>query len=373
MRRIAKIAHLTSVHSAFDSRIFQKECRTLATSGYEIVLIVPHDGDGHVDGIGIRAVPRARSRRERMLRTVKYVYDRAVAENADLYHLHDPELLLVGLALKARGKKVIYDVHENMPLDIIYSKPHIHRALRRSLSFAAKWVERMAAAAMDGVVTITETFASRFPCAKTCVVSNYPILDGAVGTSGIPYAKRDALVVFTGGLARGRCASDLVQAIDLIPAEMRAKLVVVGPVEPLLQDHLSDMPGWTRTEYRGVVSREEVMALLAQARVGLLVNVPRRDYVDISTNKLYEYMMMGLPVVAAPIPSWRRTVEEVGCGIVANSHNASDLARGVAWLLERPAEAETMGRRGAAAVREHFNWGSQAEKLLAFYEQLLAS
>src|SRR2546422_604214 len=128
---MTKVIHLSSVHRPLDTRIFFKECRTLARSGYDVILIAPGDKDGarESSGVAIKAVPRPHSRFDRMIRTVWRLCRAALKEKGRVYHFHDPELIPVGLWLRLRGVHVIYDVHEDLPRQIL-SKYWIPEPLR---------------------------------------------------------------------------------------------------------------------------------------------------------------------------------------------------------------------------------------------------
>lgn len=101
----AKVVHMTTVHSALDPRIFHKECRSLQRAGFQVTIIGPNPADMIADRVKIKAISRDESRAARMTRTVWRVYQEALRQHADVYHFHDPELIPVGLLLRASGKK----------------------------------------------------------------------------------------------------------------------------------------------------------------------------------------------------------------------------------------------------------------------------
>src|SRR5215469_11516716 len=87
-----KIVHLTSVHNAFDTRIFSKDCRSLARAGFQVTIVAPHTEDTTKDGVRIWAVPLAKDkgRLHRMTATAWRILREAWQIDADIYHFHDP-------------------------------------------------------------------------------------------------------------------------------------------------------------------------------------------------------------------------------------------------------------------------------------------
>src|SRR5262249_4931838 len=198
MKRI-HIVHLTSVHSAYDLRIF-KECRSLADAGYQVTIIAPHSCNEIAGSVQIRGVPMVEGRFRRMTRTVWRVYREAVRQRADIYHFHDPELIPVGLLLKAQGKKVIYDAHEAYPQKIL-SKSWIPLKLRPLLSRLFAVVERIASASLDHVIVADRWIAATLPGCRVTPLANYPLLTSLQGvTLKSKLAPDKHILIYTGGL-----------------------------------------------------------------------------------------------------------------------------------------------------------------------------
>ena len=106
-----KICMLSSAHSASDDRIFYKEAKSLSKAGYDVVIIAQHDKEEIIDNIKIIPLPIPKNRLHRMIKIVWKLFKLALKEKADVYHFHDPELIPIGILLKLKRMKVIYDVH----------------------------------------------------------------------------------------------------------------------------------------------------------------------------------------------------------------------------------------------------------------------
>ena len=306
-----------------------------------------------------------------MSRTVRAVLHAALAEDADLYHFHDPELIPVGLWLKARGKRVLYDVHEHVPQQI-RAKTWISPWLRRPMSAGMVAIEGGSTRLFDGVVAATPTIASRFPADKTVTVQNFPIVGEFRQRAGVPYRQRAATVAYVGGLTAQRGAWEMVRAMGCLPEGLGARLQLAGAFQPeQLQGELEAAPAWPLVDCAGWLSRGEVADFLGRARIGMVTLHPLPNYQDAYPIKLFEYMAAGIPVVASDFPLWRRIVEDAGCGLLADPLDPNAIAAAIQWLLEHEDEAEAMGRRGQRAVIEQYNWDVEAKKLLDFYHSLL--
>ncbi len=130
------------------------------------------------------------------------------------------------------------------------------------------------------------------------------------------------------------------------------------------------LPGWEAVEELGTLDRSRLWAIMCRCRIGLVLFHPCPNHMEAQPNKLFEYMAAGLPVIASNFPMWRELVEGCRCGICVDPMDSKAIAKGITWLFDHPEEADKMGQRGREAIREHFNWESEARKLLALYDSL---
>lgn len=364
-----KIAHLSSVHVPGDTRILHREAATLARAGHDVVLIAAGELPRSPPGVRFRGVPRPSDVRSRFLRTIGSVYTAAVDEAADVYHLHDPELLPIGALLRLRGARVVYDVHEDYTLQTL-TKPWVAPRLRRPLAHAVGLAERIVERFFHGIVVATPAIGQRFR--SPVIVQNFPDLaELAAPKSGTPYRAREPLIAYVGTISEERGLNELVEALGLFPATHPARLVLAGKASPVdALDAVANLPGWSRVDFRGWCGRDEVAEVLASARVGSVVLRPLSNYLESYPVKLFEYMAAGLPVVASNFPLWRRFVEEPDCGLLVDPLDPKASAEAYQWVLDHPAEAEAMGKRGQDAALERYNWEPEGRKLVDLYRRL---
>ena len=372
--RKTKIAHLTSVHQPLDTRILHKECKTLADAGYEIVLIAPHVRDEVVDGIRIHSLPYPPNRLQRITKTTWQVFKAALNERADVYHFHDPELIAIGLLLKLSGKRVIYDVHEEVPKDILNKSYIRSKTLRKLIALLAGFSELFVAKIFDGIVTATPAIALPFPKDKTTIVQNFPILAEQALVQSDTYSSRPCLITYVGGITLDRGIKEMIHAVSLLPPKYNARLVLAGIIRPKeLESEVAQLAGWNSVDFVGWQSREGVNGILGRARVGLVVLNPTPCYALSYPSKMFDYMSAGIPIVASDFPLWRNIIEEAGCGILVDPLDPQAIANAIVWLLEHPEEAEKMGVRGKEAATSCYSWEAEGQKLVALYERLLPS
>ena len=363
--------HLASTHPPFDTRIFHKECKTLADAGYRVTLIVPHDEDERVEGVRIRSVPKPNVGKERLTKTLGQVYRAALDEAPDaIFHFHDAELIFHMFLLKMRGRTVVYDAHEDTPKQVMYQH-WIPRLLRRPVSLVMRLAEWLGGRWFDGVIAAEPGILKRFPRKRTVLVHNFPLLNELLPAESMPYAERPPRITYVGGITRKRGVEEMLAAIDRLPAALGAELVLGGSFHPAtLEDEARQWPGAERTHSRGWLHRNQVTDVLAASRVGIVTLHPTPKYLDSYPTKLFEYMSAGLPVIASDFPQWRGFVEEAQCGLLVDPMDPDAIAEAMRWMLEHPDEAAAMGARGREAVRDRFSWEQDAPRLLAFYETL---
>lgn len=367
-----KVVHLTSAHPRYDTRIFIKMTSSLAQYGYSVSLVVA-DGKGDEcknDVVIVDAGEKQGGRLSRMTKTVAKVFAKAKELDADLYHLHDPELIPIGLKLKKIGKKVIFDAHEDLPKQIL-SKDYLNNFFAKVLSSLANLFEKLTLKKFDAIVTATPYIRDKFKKINSNVidVNNYPKIEEFSGEPN--WLNKNNQITYIGGITKVRGICELINSLKYTQEETR--LALVGSFsEQHLYNEVKHYQGWGKVDELGWLDRSGVNKVLSQSMAGVVTLHKTINYVDALPVKMFEYMAAGIPVISSNVPLWQCIIEEADCGLCVDPLSPKAIAQAINYLIQNPEEAKIMGRNGRKVAFTKYNWQIEEQKLITLYQQLLA-
>lgn len=365
-----KVCHFTSAHNVDDIRIFHKECTSLVGAGYEVYLVGANTEEKIWNGVHIvsASIPPS-GRISRMIKTSKAVYQKALSLNADIYHFHDPELLRFALKLKRKGKKVIYDSHENVPKQIM-AKTWIPKLVRKPISVIFEKYENLIARRIDAVVTATASIRNRFILinSNTIDVNNYPLMHELVAET--QWENKMNEICYIGGITKIRGLGEVVESLTYLK-NVRLNLAgSFGQGDTAFETELKSSPVWNKVNELGYVNRPTVISIMLRSKVGIITSWPLPNHLESLAIKMFEYMSAGIPVVCSDFPMWKEMVDTDQFGICVNPLDPKEIAVAVQKLIDDPELSIRLGKNGRTAILEKYNWDIEKDKLFALYNRI---
>jgi len=335
------------------------------------VTLVVADGKGDEvkDGINIIDIGRKNRRIARILVSTFLVWRKSLLLKARIFHIHDPELLPAGLFLRLFGCKIVFDMHENLPQQLL-TKYYLNRSFSVVLSKLVHFFQNISFRFLP-VVFAENSYAKHFwPIKHHVTVLNYPIVTAIPAKqAGI---NRKFRLGYIGEISHERGINQIITILENIGTD-RIELMLAGPVRPDVSENLNyknaQSAGWLM--YHGQLSPKEAWREMGNCDVGLALLFPSPNFFESYPTKLFEYMVLGLPVIASDFPLWKEIIVGNQCGICVNPTDSKAIAAAINYLAENPKEAEELGKRGRKAVEEKYNWKTEEAKLLALYNQLI--
>ena len=363
---------MSSAHRGLDVRIFHKECCSLASHSFQVSLVINCDNNdvsfGESRKVRIIRLPPTKGRVKRFLLQGYRCYKEALGTKSDIYHFHDTELIPFGFLLRLRGKKVIYDVHEDLPRAIL-QKDWLPSFARKIISRVTEVVENFGAKYFFEIITSTPFILERFLRynQRSININNFPL------NSEIPEVLEKTAVptnfCYIGGLTKNRGIEEVLGAMEIVPGGL--KLHLAGTfTEDKWWDKVTSLDGWQKVLWHGYVGRESIKEILSNSIAGLVTLHPTPSYVDSLPVKLFEYMAFGIPVIASDFPLWRQIVDKHKCGILVNPLSQIEIAEAMKFCSDNRARAIDMGNNGRKAVLEEYNWLQEEKKLVEWYTEL---
>lgn len=369
-----KVCHLTSVHSIDDGRIFRKECTSLAANGFDVTLIACGNESFEEIKNGVKRISLkvpVKNRLQRLLIRSRIVYKKALEVDTDIYHFHDPELIPVGLKLKKKGKKVIYDSHEDTA-ELIKTRKWIPKIFRSTIHFLFDYYEQNSIKKFDAIISVTPLLVNKFKKwnKNSLQITNYPIYKSALLEHSLLNKRKD--LVFAGGITHAYMFENILKSL-VKTKNVRLKLAG-RPVTSDYLEYLKSFEGWKKIDYYGLIPHIDVLELYNNSLVGIaclgyIANVGYKEG-SLGVQKLFEFMGCGLAVICTDFKLWKEIIEKEKCGICINPYNVDEITNAIQYLIDNPEIAIEMGRNGQKAVEREYNWKTQEDKLINIYNNL---
>jgi len=292
-----------------------------------------------------------------------------VRSTPDVVHAHDVNTLpTTWLAAVLTRSPLVYDAHE------ISTDREGYASFRKLVG----WVEKRLMPRAAGSITTTDTrakfFARAYGIPRPLVLQNRPRFTSAARSQRI----RDELelkeswpiVLYQGGLQQGR---GLVRLIESAAQVSGAYFVFIGGgrLEPILKERTRLLGLENRVHFIPTVTLADLPSYTASADIGVQpIENTCLNHFSTDSNKLFEYMMAGLPVVATSLPEIRKLVRDHDLGLLVAPGDTNELASAIQRLVDNSELRQAFGGNASIAA-EQVNWEEQEKTLVSLYRCVL--
>jgi glycosyltransferase involved in cell wall biosynthesis len=391
----------------------EKEIQALNSAGHKVFLLCEETRDQAVQDL-LPEVAITRFNRKtllhKLLKPIMILYwkitgrklyweqpiHRLIKSNGlDALHIHDLPLALTGISAAHRaGIPCVVDLHETYPDFVRYGeesfrksgKPYTLSYWVRSHLFPADWWEKIEQCAIrdaDRSIVVIEESRDRLvrkgiPPEKIWVVINSMEIDSFIKSGADPKYHVDKIGQFTIGYVGGvddpnRGLDNLIKTWPvLLPQLPEAHLVIVGDglLKPELEMLVSELKLEKAITFTGRVSFDYVASYIKGFDITVIPHVVNEHTRHTIPHKLFQYIAMGKPVVAADIPPIRRILNDTGAGIIVENWSPSGFADAILKAYHLLQQGCFTPEKQIEVLKERYGFFRLKEPLLNLYSSL---
>ncbi len=378
----------------------EKEAKALLKAGFNLSLVCADDGkkEYNWNGMKLYKVPFKKDIISKVLRKALvihpdfygYLDELLKKEYFDVIHVHDLRLVPTALKIKEKyGCKVVADLHENYPAGVREwnkSSSGLKGFVKRSLDNYEKWfkIEREVVKKVDKIIAVVDEMKNRMieqhniPEDKIIVVSNLEDEDfvkkAKVDESLIQKYKDKFVVLYIGGFGAHRGIDTAIKGMKYLDKN-DILLLLVGrgskKIENKFKSLIKENSLENRVEIIGWQPFEKVFTYQKLANICIVPHNSNEHTDNTIPHKLYQYMMVGKPIVVSSCPPLARVVKESNSGLVFKAGNPKDFAKRVLEIYENKELQAKFSKNGLKyTFEDNHTWQEESKKLIAFYRSI---
>jgi glycosyltransferase involved in cell wall biosynthesis len=376
-----RVCHFSSVHSIHDTRVFSRECVSLAKY-FDVTLIAIGNFSGQKQGVRIIGIPLAKTKLERFFGTTFKVFVSAIKTEADIFHIHDAEMLPFALVLGLLGKNVVYDIHENTKQDILL-KPWLKQDLKAKaarmydalLKFSSRFVHYIPVVANDQFLPIFHVKHKQYT-----VIQNFADVDEMR-----KYKVEDRLIlpdnhIFYVGMIKDMYYdfNVLIEAVHQLKQKGFIVFVhAVGYFGANVKHDFEDNKYWHEVKeqihFYGKLSMDSAYKISMQCKLGICLKNQPEEILVSHERKFFEYMAVALPSVFCQSKIYKDINDKYKIGEAIDLKSAEQMALAIQIILSNDDEYRLMQANCIKASEEKYNWKSQERILVNVYKRLIGN
>lgn len=367
----ATVCQLSTLHYALDTRIFYKYAQTLIKH-YDVIVIGIHPNKEIIEGVQIIPFKIYKNRTWRLFTSWIKMFRMALKTKADLFHIHDPELLPCALLLHIIGKKVIIDVHENIAADI-FDKDWIK--FKKTTYYIFNYIESIACKRIP-VILAESSYEHRYKQISKSITTVHNYVSPAFFSELQGFNRNPLHLFYMGIVLENRCVFEIIATIkELHDRGYKVHFHCVGQrYSKLIQEIEKDEIYEKFKAYIHFYGRKNLLEgykISQQCGIGLCLIKPMSNSIESKPTKIFEYMAIGLPIITSDFKLYKKLVSENGVGMNVNPLSVEEISNAIEKLINAPHQIKEMSEKGKSLVNTRYNWKTEAKKLEEKYAEIL--
>lgn len=298
----------------------------------------------------------------------------------EVLHIHDLPLAWTAMAAASRyGIPSVLDMHECYPYLVETMRPVVNGWN------PVKWVERYERECLekaDHVIVTVDEAERRLKLlgvdpAKLSVVMNTEDIGNMtwdeIRSTNLRPKDPGLVVTYVGAFGTVRGLDQLMFAFSgILKNNRNAHLMLVGG--GYNQDELKSLARVLdiseKVGFTGWVPFDQVADYIKSSDICVVPHLKNKFTDATIPHKLFQYMLMGKPVIVSDASPLKRIVEECECGLVYQSGDIEALMRHMLKLSGSPAKRKRFGMNGRRSAVGKYNWKTEEQRLLSIYGKM---